>query len=168
MDAHFKALEKYNHLKPNDIPGVPDDTLIDAVLTWMRNKFDEDWSDQYQIICSLPKPCQNVFSCSIVIDEVYNGGLSQLFLNSSAMFAVMSIDGFLALGSPQLSNIMEKATELYLQNKKLFNSHNNRPEDISAIYEAQIFDALDDAFCAESESVDFVKYIRLNAAYFGD
>ena len=167
-DAYLETLEKYKYLQIGGLSEVSDDELEDAVMTWMWSKFDENWSNQYEAISALPKPCQNVFSCRIVIDEVNNGGLNQLFFNSSGQFSVMSIDGFLALGSPELSSIMKEAVALYQQNKEILDGYDDGTlESFSASYEKKIFDKLDESFYSACESIDYVKYIRLNAVCFG-
>jgi len=169
IDAYFEALEKYKYLRANQILEVHDYELENAVMSWMWNKFNEDWSNQYEVINALPKPCQNVFSCRTVIDEVNNGGLNQLFFNSSGQFAVMSIEGFSALGSLELSRIMEEAVTLYMQNKEILGGfYNGTIESFFASYEEEIFDKLDESFYLACDSIDYVKYIRLNAACFGD
>ncbi|MCL2562835.1 MAG: DMP19 family protein [Oscillospiraceae bacterium] len=169
MNDYLETLEKYKLLKSGDVPNVPDKQLEEAVMSWMWNKFNEDWSDQYQVIRSLPKPCQNVFSCRTVVNEVNNGGFNQLFFNSSGQFAEMSIEGFLALGAPMLNSIAQKAVALYQQNKDVLDGYNDGTlESFSASYEEKIFDELDKTFYCDDDTIDFVKYIRLHAACFGD
>jgi len=168
-DAYFETLEKYKHLQTDWVPEIPDNELEDAVMSWMWNKFNEDWSNQYEVISTLPKSCQNVFSCRTIIDEVNNGGFNQLFFNSSRQFAIMSIDGFLALGSPQLSSIMEESVVLYWHNKETLDAYDDGTlESFSASYKEKIFDNLDERFYPACESLDYIKYIRLHTAFFGD
>jgi len=165
----FSILEKYKLLRNADVLSIPDAELENAVMSWMWNKFNDDWSNQYQVVSTLPKPCQNVYSCRTVIDEVNNGGFNQLFFNQSSQFAEMSIDGFLALGSPKMSKIMEEAVALYKENKEALDKYNDGTlESFIDSYTEGIFSDLDDAFYAECDSINYVNYIRLNANYFGD
>jgi len=168
-DDYLETLEKYKRLQSSYVSKISDDELEFAVMSWMWNKFNEDWSNQYEVISALPKPCQNVYSCRTVINEVNNGGINQLFFNPSKQFAAMSIEGFMALDSQELSNIMEEAVALYQQNKEILDSYDDGSiESFSASYGEEIFDKLDERFYTACDSVDFVKYIRLNATCFGD
>jgi len=159
-----EAWEKYKFLKKDNISEIPDDKLECAVMSWMCNKPNEDFSNAYQIISSLPKPCQNIFSCRTVTDEVQNGGFWALFYNPSKQFAEMSIEGFLALGTPKLSNIMEKVVEMSPKAEEIL-ACDDSPE---APYVDRKFEKLLKKFYRKCGSVDYVKYIRLNATCFGD
>ena len=116
-DDYFAVLERYKFLKNAELPDIPDDHLEHAVMSWMWNQAFKEGLDQYEVISLLPKPCQNVYSCRTVTDEINNGGLNQLFYNETGQFAEMSIEGFLALGAPELSDVMAKAVALYQQSK---------------------------------------------------
>ena len=166
---YFDTLEKYKHLKKAEVQSIPDEELEDAVMSWMWSLFDGHWSNKYEAISALAKPCQNVYSCRTVIDEVNNGGLNQLFFNSTGQFAEMSIDGFSAINSPNLSGIMKKAVQLYRNNKvKLEKYSDGTSESFSDSYEEKIFDELDKAFFNECDSINIVSYIRSHSEYFGD
>ena len=78
-------------------------------MSWMWGKFNKDWTNQYEIIESLQKPCRDVYACCTVVDEINNGGFNQLFFNSTGQFAKMAREGFRSLGNEALSNIMENA-----------------------------------------------------------
>jgi hypothetical protein len=119
IDEFIKKQEQYEHLKKGDIASIPDDELRNAVISWMWGKFNDDWSDEYEVISSLPKPCQNVYACCTVYDEFNNGGLNQFFFNSSGQFANMAKEGFLTIGSKKLSQTMLEAIEIYKRNEKL-------------------------------------------------
>ena len=60
MDDYFRKTETYKHLKKGDLADISDDDLRTAVMSWMWGKFDDDWTNQYEIIESLPKPCRDV------------------------------------------------------------------------------------------------------------
>jgi len=169
---YFEILEKYKFLKKSDIPKIPDvpkDALEHAVMSWMWNKFNEDWSNWYEVIISLPKPCQNVFSIRTVTDEINNGGLNQLFYNSSRIFAKMSIEGFSALESQKLSDVMAKAVEVFWSNEQVLKAYNDGTlESFFASYEEKLFDELDDIFFKERDSINLSQYILLHADCFGD
>ena len=171
---YFEILEKYKYLKKEDIADIPDNSdnmLEHAVMSWMWNKFNEDWSDQYVVISTLPKPCQNVYSCRTVTDEINNGGLNQLFYNywSTGQFAEMSIDGFKALGSKKLSKVMAKAVKIFWTNRRVLEAYKDGTmESFMESYEEKFFEELDDIFFAEIDSINISKYVRLHASCFGD
>jgi hypothetical protein len=177
---YFEVLERYKFLKKSELPDIPDTILERAVMNWMWTKCEDEYKkdndvDQYEVISSLPKPCQNVYSCRTVIDQVENGGLTQLFFNFSTPYAEMSIDGFLALGAPKLSEVMKKAVETYHQNKPALDSYDDgTQEGFFDSYQENVFEELDNMFYAENRSknsanyIDSVKYIRQNTDCFGN
>ena len=175
-DARIKYLkERYKNLRKAKISDIPDEDLEEAVRIWFRSKFNEDGSDEYEVITSLPKPCQNVYSTMTVTDDTMNGGFYQLLFNSTGQFAEMSIEGYLALESPKLSNLVKRAVELYQQNKQVLdarfdalrNGTRNRffeevPNELD-----EAFTKLNEAFF-EYDSIDYVKYIRQHINCFDD
>ena len=167
---YFEVLKRYRCLKKTELPDIPDSILEDAVMSWMWKKALNDGGDrQYEVISSLPRPCQYVYSCRIVTDQVNNGGLNQFFFNCPREFAEMLIEGFSELGSPKLSHVMAKAVELYRQNEHLLDAYNDGTlESFFNSYQEKIFDELDNVFYEERQFIDLHKYIRLNADCFGD
>ena len=128
LNGYNKLLETGKNIKNAELINIPNSDLENVVMGWMWGMFNEDWSDQYEIITSLPNPCQAVYSCRTVTDEINNGGINQLFYNSAGQFAQLSIEGFDAMGFNALSGIMKQAVDLYKKNKNLwdyrFNSNN--------------------------------------------
>jgi hypothetical protein len=157
------------YLKNSDIPKLSDEELELAVMDWMRSKV-KDWFNPYQELKTLPEPCQTVYSCRTVCDEILNGGLNQLFFNSMLPFAEMSIEGFLELGAPKLSRVMEKALEIYRNHKHTFDTYNNGTVDgFSALSNENFFDELEDEeFILECNSINVAGYIRAKSVFFGD
>ena len=116
-------------------------------MSWMWGKFNEDWVNQYEVIASLPKPCRDVFACCTVVDEINNGGFNKLFFNSTGQFAQMAQEGFQALGSDSLSNIIKHAIEIYEKNRELFEKYNDGTlESFSESYNEKLLDELDRRF----------------------
>ena len=175
-------------LKKGELPDIPDDQILGAVMAWIWNKDYED--NHYEAIArSLPNPCRNVFCCVLVTTEIENGGIHQLFGNGMVQLAEMSVEGFLAMGSSDMSNVMVKALELYRQydiakvveieqqnprpdlyKKIIPYGYGNNDPVVRRYYDQHrwIFAELDEAFYDGLECVDYVKYIRQNADYFGD
>jgi len=168
-DRYFQLLEKGKGIKKAELLDIPDPDLEDIVMGWMWDMFNEDWFNQFEIISSLPKPCQNVYSCRTVSDEINNGGLTQLFFNSTGQFADMSIDGFDALGSNTLSQVMKDAVVLFKEHRAALEEYNDGTiESFFASYDEEIFNDLDDTFTEEYDSVDYTAYIKEHISDFGN
>ena len=186
----WEELNRYKNLKNAELSDIPDDSLERAVMVWMLNR-GKDGDCLFDLACQLPVPCQNVFYCKIVVGEIDNGGLHQLFHNDGARWAEMSIAGFLALGSSTLSEVMAKALELYSEydmakavalihqrgrdgDLKTIQPYKHGSDCASAIkcffdfHRDGIFSELDEAFYQERDSIDYITYIRSNADCFGD
>ena len=171
MDDYFQKTEQFMYIRKGELTSIPDSDLRTAVMSWMWDKFNEDWSNQYEIIESLPKPCQDVYSCCTVVDEINYGSLNQLFFNSTGQFACMSQEGFRALGNEKVSNIIRNAIEIYGKNKELLEKYNDGTlESFSESYNENLFDEFDDRFSEEEHSFDSLleAYIRKNESVFGD
>ena len=171
MDDYSRKQEKFKYLKKGEIASITDSDLRIAVMSWMWGKFNKDWTNQHEIIESLPEPCQDVYSCCTVVDEINNGGLNQLFFNSTGQFAKMAQEGFQTLGNEKLSNIMRDATEIYEKNRELLKKYEDSTlESFSESYNENLFDELDDGFSEEEPKFDSLLeyYIRKNESVFGD
>lgn len=168
MDDYFHKTEVYKHLKKGELANISDDDLRTAVMSWMWGKFDDN---QYEVIESLPKPCRDVYASCTVDDEINNGGLNQLFFNSTKQFAKMAQEGFRDIGSEILSNIMETAIEIYAKNKELLEKYNDGTlESFSESYNENLFAELDNGFFEAEPKFDtyLQVYIRKNESVFGD
>lgn len=53
---------------------------------YCRVSSNSSGSDDFEIISSLPKPCQDIYSVYIIEGEVNNGGFNQCYFNSSRQF----------------------------------------------------------------------------------
>ena len=87
MNDYFQKQEMFKYLKKGELAMLPDSDLRTAVMSWMWGKFNEDWTNQLEVIESLPKPCRDTYACCTVVDEINNGGLNQLFFNSTGEIA---------------------------------------------------------------------------------
>lgn len=171
IEQYKKKEEQFKLLKKKDMPSIPDADLRQAVMNWMCNKFNKDWTDQYEVIESMPKPCQNVYACCTVSDEINNGGLNQLFFNSMEEFAEMARHGFIAIGNPELGRIMSDAISVFMQNVETLKKYNDgTAESFVASYDEHLFEQFDNDFYKEEPSFHYQleAYIRKNQNYFGD
>ena len=171
IKAFDAKLATYRELKSNQIPSLADDELRTAVMGWMQGKFNRSWSNDFEIIQTLNGPCRNVYACCTVIDEIMNGGINQLFYNSTKRFVEMAVTGFYEMHLDELGQIMEKANEIYICNKDLLEQYNDGTiAGFSRSYDEKLFDELD------SKVVDYgsqfearlCAYIRENDRCFGD
>lgn len=166
-----KIIKTDRGLKKGELALLPNDDVRTAVMSWMWGKFNRDWTNQYEVIQSLPKPCQDVYACYTVVDEVNNGGFNQLFLNPTREFSQMAQKGFIAIGSEELSGVLGAAIEIYEKNKELLEKYNDGTiESFSKSYNEKLFDELDDRFSQKEPEFEnqILTYIRNNESVFGD
>lgn len=166
-------LKKYEFLKQEEISSIPDDELIYAVMSWMWSKFNPDWSDDFEVVSSLPEPCQNIYSVYIIEGEVNNGGFNQCYYNSSRQFTKMAESGFNSIGAEGFADITIRANTIYSEIKDDLEKYNDGSiESFSESYKNNPLNALDDEFYSmyEKEPLDklCIDYIRANSQYFGD
>lgn len=169
IDVYKNLLKKGEGITKADLQTIPDAELETVVMSWMWNQFNPDWSNQYDVIRALPIPCQSVYSCRAVSDEVNNGGFKQLFFNTAAQFADMAVSGFIQLGPETLSNIVKEAIVLFQEHRSTLEAYQDGTvERFSASCDETIFDDLDRQFYAECDAVDYEGYIKRNLADFGN
>lgn len=166
-----RKLDQSKYLKKGDLRTTSDDELRTVVMGWMWGKIEEDWSLETQILEDLPEPCRNVYACVTSMEEVLNGGLNQLFFNSSVKIAEMAQKGFRSMGLDELSVAMQKAIEVYEENKELIEEYDDDTiEGFSESYELKLFDDLDGIF-NQAEAIferSLIDFIRINEGVFGD
>lgn len=174
MKNFFEFLIKrnqYEELKTDELSGINDSELKEAVMSWMWGKVDGNWENQYEIITSLSEPCQYVYACYTVMDELENGGFEQVFYNSSREFVLMAREGFENLGSEAYRSMMDKAITIYEENKVLYESYRDGTvEGFSNLYKEKLFDGLDTEFLDGREKFYelAVAYIREHESLFGN
>ena len=166
MKEFGKLIEKGKRIKKSELPNIPDSELEAVVMGWLWGKCNKDRSNEYEIISSLPKPCQNVYSCRYVTDKNTNDEFIKVFFEP---FAAMSIEGFAALGSQKLRDIMKKAVNLFEEHNPDLDSDDFDTLDrfINAYGDTAEGDFAD-AFESELDNVDYVKYIKTHLSCFGD
>jgi hypothetical protein len=173
IDDHFHKQEQYKHIKKGELASICDSDLRTVAMSWMWGKFNKDWTDQYKVIESLHKPCQDVYACCTIVDEINNGGLIQLFFffNSTGQFAYMAQEGFRALGNKKLRSVIKKAIKVFEKNKKALRKYNDGTmESFMNAYKENLFNKLDDEFTDEEPEFEsfLITYIRKNEYAFGD
>ncbi len=169
----FNGLGEYKTLKKEDISSIPDDELVYAVMSWMWSKFNSDWSNQFDVVSSLPIACQDIYSVYTIEAEVNNGGFNQCYFNSSKEYTIMAENGFKAIGAVGFLDIMTRANLIYSDIKDDLEKFNDGTiESFSESYENNPLNDLDDDFYKMYEEEPLnelcVKYIRANWEYFGN
>ncbi|QVK17505.1 DUF4375 domain-containing protein [Mycoplasmatota bacterium] len=166
-----KRIDRYKLLERSTVTSLPDLEVIDAVMIWMYNKID-NWHNEYSIITSLPKPCQYVYSCYNIVNEVNKGGINLLYFNQIKQLAQIAQEGFNAIGNKKLSDLMEEANKIYQDNKPVIDKYSDgTKESYINLYNEDFFDDLDYSFIEEevpSFEISLVAYIRKNEIYFGE
>jgi hypothetical protein len=171
LNEYIHKLEKYKTLKKGQLASVADDDLKTAVMSRMQEKFNEKRIDENEVMESLPIPCRYVYACCTVIDEINNGGLTQLFFNTSKRFVSTAQEGFSVIGDEDLSRIMKEAIRIYEKNEERLAKYNDGTvESFSASYKEKLFDEFDNEFVKRAIDFDslLVCYIRKNENAFGD
>jgi hypothetical protein len=165
-------LNKYENLKTEDIASIQDEELVFAVMSWMWSKFNSDWSNQnqYNVISSLPKACQNIYSVYTIEAEVNNGGFNQCYFNSSKEFTKMAESGFKEIGAVNFADIMIRANLIYTNIKDDLEKFNDGTfESFSKSYQNNPLNELDDEFIKmyEREPLDklCIEYISVFCNY---
>jgi hypothetical protein len=171
IEACIAASKKFEQLKKEEISAIADSDLRFAVMSWIGGLIKEDCSDEYEVILSLPKPCQNVYACCAVEDEICGGGFNQLFLNVTGQLAQIAQEGFLEIGEAELSELLKKALKIYHDNEERLQKYSDgTAESFLASYAEHLFDELDNGISCHEKEFDqlVVAYIRKNKQYFGN
>jgi len=166
-----------NVLKSSEISNISDDSLLFEMISWIRRYIGDDWDNQDTNACEdileLPHPCQFVYSCCAVIEEVSNGGFNQLYFNTTALLAGIAQEGFLEIGAEKLAEVMRQADVIFNKIRlTLLPSAWCTIESFADSYDQHVFHTLDQIFCDEVESCCFdnllVSYIRKHETCFGE
>jgi hypothetical protein len=60
-------------------------------------------------ILDVPRPCIHLFAAHMCLAEVHNGGLLQLFWNNTGLLVPEGVEGFDAIGMPQMAALLREA-----------------------------------------------------------
>jgi hypothetical protein len=171
MKDCIAASKKFEHLKKEEIPAIADEDLRFAIMSWISGQISDDCSNEFKVISSLPKPCQNVYACCAIADEICNGGFNQLFFNATVQLIQIAREGFLEMGEEEIDELLEKAIEIYHDNEeKLQQFVEGACDSAAASFAQQLFHELDSKVVCHEKEFDamVVAYIRKNEEYFGD
>jgi uncharacterized membrane-anchored protein YjiN (DUF445 family) len=167
----------YSVLTVNILDSVENDKLEQTIIDNILSKLDSNDSSekQYEIIKSLSKGRQSIFSTWVLEGEVNNGGFNQYFYNfaSSGQYAEEARDGFKLINAIKHAALTQKAIDVILKNaKKLSKFKDGTLESFSKSYENNPLNPLDNEFYGlgkiENLSELRIKYIRDHLLEFID
>jgi hypothetical protein len=144
--------------------------LFDAAMIWMAGKIS-DWEKETEIVATFSEPCQTVYACGAIWNEVMNGGFNQVIFNGTMKHALIAFQGFERLGLIALRNALVKGCQIYDTNKEQLSAFNDGSVDsFSESYELKLFDDVDREFVEEDKSFydTMVQYIKANIEFFGN
>jgi hypothetical protein len=110
-----KTQSKYPALTPEILRGIPDNELEEAVLDYVSSKIGNNYEHEHEIVTTLPKGFQTIYSTWWVEAEVNNGGFNQYFWNSAGQFRKEALEGYKILGATEHADLMDQAIKIYDQ-----------------------------------------------------
>ena len=162
---------RYPVLTRDILESLDDSELLDAVVDYVDLKVDNDFEREFEIVSSLPRGFQAVYSTWWVRAEVENGGFQQYFCNRGVDWAFMALEGYKLFGATRMADLMARAIDVYLHEEpeelkhftgdptQMIEQYLNA-RDVSALPE------LDDLFYEIDESDSAVQYVRTHIDEF--
>jgi len=168
--------ERFKKLKREGFPAVEDEKLLQAASAWIFEKVYSKGPDKYfEMMATLPKPCQIFYAVGAVDCEVNNGGFNQYYYNLGHEISTVKAEEALdAIGAPQIAEITRKADAVYEQIKDTLSNcmEESTIEEFMDSYDDNPLNEFDDEFAKAYETEDLVnlsiKFIRENIDCFGD
>lgn len=166
----FKNRKIYTRLDADTLSSISDDKLEQAIIDYISSKFNEDYSNEYQVVISLSPGLRALYSTWLVEAEVNNGGFNQFYWNSSGQFAKESEAGFLLLGALDHYELMKEANMIHEQEKEKMQKYKEKGtlSAFSDSYKETKLNSIDDKFFDLHENLSElrIKYIRSNMGEF--
>ena len=170
FDIKIKDYElRFNKISKADLTKLPDNELLDAMLYWTLNKL----SSQNWELANLPEPVQIAYSCFTVNNEVMNGGLNQVFFNDTKHYVHLCVNGYTAVKSPELSQLIQESLEIVTGKKDRYEAlDDGNIESFIESYKDVPLEVLTNEFITVSDKIDLSRkithYIRENISAFGN
>lgn len=161
----------HKELTKEIIENTSDDELEQVIFDNITIRMEGDKRAEFDIVVSISKGQQMVYSTWAVEAEVNNGGFNQFYFNPSLQFAEMAVEGFKLIGAEKYSGLMKDANRIYEENKeRLEEFDDGTMESFSESYKDNPLNALDEKFYklydAENLKALKIKYIRENYKEF--
>jgi hypothetical protein len=159
-----KPETKYPVITAQILQAIPDNELDYAIVDHVSGKIGGDYNHSHQIVTSMSKGFQMVYSTWWVDAEVNNGGFNQYFWNSAGEFRNEALEGFKLLGAVEHETLMAEAIEVYKVEESKIKQQKAKGtmEGFSESYKDNPLNKLDDRFykLAEDAGKMRVKFIR--------
>lgn len=110
---------KSKKLDPKALDKMKDDDIEDAIIEAIQSLFDEDYTDEFEVVSRLSRSFRVIYSTRILENEVRNGGWNQFFWNDSHLFAKEAEAGLLTLGAGEHLKVLKEAISIHDQEKDL-------------------------------------------------
>ncbi|MBU1218493.1 DMP19 family protein [Myxococcota bacterium] len=114
-----KSVVQSKKLDPKALTKMKDDDIEDAIIDAIQSLFDEDYSDEFEVVSRLSKSFRVIYSTRILENEVKNGGWNQFFWNSSHLFTKEAEAGLQAIGATEQLKFLKEAIVIHDQEKDL-------------------------------------------------
>ncbi len=112
----FENRKIYNVLNPDILKEIPDDRLEQVVIDFVELKVESEIGDDaerfYDVIKTLPKSFQAIYTTFYLEAEVYNGGISQYFSNPTGLFTREAIEGLKMVEAYKLAQVIGEAVKI--------------------------------------------------------
>ncbi|MEO9802539.1 MAG: DUF4375 domain-containing protein [Reichenbachiella sp.] len=156
------------------LDNVSDDELEQTVVDNIMEKFDKDFSNEFEIVSELSNGRKWIYTSWCLEAEVNNGGFIQYFFNSTGKFAYMVLCGLEHLRTSEHANLLRKVLVLLELKEDTFEKlrNDNSIESFVEACEEVDLSTLDDEFYELEKnqllSKIRVSYIRQNMTEFID
>lgn len=154
---HRQMEEQYKELSIQKLEGLDDQTTVKAVMYNVWAQMADDMSDEFDVVDRQNDYKKNAYIVNRLTTDYEMGGFEQIYLTMSRKFGRLSPMAFEQIGAKLHADIMEKAYQVYFDNRAVFDKGEPLGED-----HAYLFDELEQQMivAAESEKIE-----RLNAGY---
>lgn len=161
----------YKNLTLDIIDSIKDEDLNQSIFDNISANMENDNRDELDIIKTLTKGQQAIYSIWVVEAEVNNGGFNQLYFNGYEDISVLAEEGFKNIGAINFSELIKRANEKYKEIKpELEKFDDGTIESFSDSYDNNPLNQYDDKFYELYETEKLmdliVKYIRDNKEEF--
>ncbi len=167
----FEKRPIYKVLTADIIKNIDDDNLEQAIADNIQTKFNEDYSNEEEIVRNLSLGQRAFYVTWILEAEVNNGGFNQFYFNSSGQLADLAEDSFKIIGAVKFADLVKQANSVYDDIKDDLEKFNDGTiESFSKSYEQNPLNELDDKFYKLYKDEPLgqirIKYIRENVNEF--
>ncbi|PTB97205.1 hypothetical protein C9994_03915 [Marivirga lumbricoides] len=100
--------------------GVNNDQLEQTVVDNIMNKFNKNFTTEYEVLSQLSKGRVLIYTSWCLEAEINNGGFIQYFYNSTGELAYLALEGLEQLGAVEHANLLRRALVLLELNEDTF------------------------------------------------